>query len=42
VFGRQIRGIARVESNPGRGTLVELVFADPDMADDGASAIAAA
>jgi two-component sensor histidine kinase len=42
VFGRQIRGIARVESNPGRGTLVELVFADPDMADDGTNAIAAA
>ncbi len=42
VFGRQIRGIARVESSPGRGTLVELVFADPDGADGEASAIAAA
>jgi two-component sensor histidine kinase len=42
VFGRQIRGIARVESNPGRGTLVELVFADPDVAGEGTSAIAAA
>jgi two-component sensor histidine kinase len=42
VFGRQIRGVARVESNPGRGTLVELTFADPDAAGDRTSAIAAA
>ncbi len=40
VFGRQIRGTAKVESRPGSGTLVELVFADPDSAEPSAMAAA--
>ena len=42
VFGRQIRGIAKVESKPGSGTLVELVFADPVQDSEEPSAMAAA
>jgi len=42
VFGRQIRGVAKVESRPGSGTLVELVFADPLHDSEEPSAMAAA
>jgi two-component sensor histidine kinase len=42
VFGRQIRGTAKVESRPGSGTLVELVFADPNQDSEEPSAMAAA
>ena len=42
VFGRQIRGIAKVESRPGSGTLVELTFADPTPDREEPSAMAAA
>jgi two-component sensor histidine kinase len=41
VFGRQLRGIAKVVSTPGRGTLVELIFADPDAPAGETGAIAA-
>ncbi len=30
VFGRQIQGVVSTDSQPGRGTSVELVFADPN------------
>jgi len=42
VFGRQIRGTAKVESRPGSGTLVELNFADPMQDSEVPSAMAAA
>jgi two-component sensor histidine kinase len=41
-FGRQIRGIVKVESKPSSGTLVELTFADPVQDSEEPSAIAAA
>jgi two-component sensor histidine kinase len=41
-FGLQLGGISTVRSDPGRGTVVELVFPDPDYKDDSQPAHATA
>jgi len=33
-FGLQLGGVSTVHSEPGRGTVVELVFPDPDLKED--------
>ena len=33
-FGLQLGGVSTVRSEPGKGTVVELVFPDPDLKED--------
>jgi len=40
VFGRQVNGTVRIKSEPGRGTLVELLFPNPHWRYEGESAAA--
>ena len=35
-FGQQLGGISQVRSTEGEGTVVELVFPDPDLSPDAA------
>ena len=37
-FGLQLGGVSSVHSQPGQGTVVDLIFPDPDLAPEGSSA----